>query len=102
MKNVAGKGSAETSDSQPIVKLRLKNLIHRNKERIRVGEQYKKNMEMIARSFEEIKKESGINSLEEVTKTFLKQEEQNTFIFEYIGKLTNDLEKVKDENEIIK
>ena len=57
---------------------------------------------MIGRSFEEIKKESGINSLEEVTKTFLKQEEQNTFIFEYIGKLTNDLEHLKDENEMIK
>lgn len=63
-----------------------------------MAEQYKKNMEMIGRSFEEIKKESGINSLEEVTKTFLKQEEQNTFIFEYIGKLTNDLEHIKDEN----
>lgn len=46
---------------------------------------------MIAKSFEEIKKESGINSLEEVTKIFLKQEEQNTFIYEYIGKLSNDL-----------
>ena len=63
MKNATNKNNTETSDSQPIVKLRLKNLIHKNKERIRVAEQYKKNMEMIARSFEEIKKESGINSL---------------------------------------
>ena len=37
MKNATGKGSAETSDSQPIVKIRLKNLIHKNKERIRVA-----------------------------------------------------------------
>ena len=64
MKNATNKSNTETSDSQPIVKLRLKNLLHRNKERIRVAQHYKRNMEMIAKSFEEIKKESGINSLE--------------------------------------
>ena len=37
MKNATNKSNTETSDSQPIVKLRLKNLLHRNKERIRVA-----------------------------------------------------------------
>lgn len=44
LKNVQGKGNAEGSDSQPIVKLRLKNLLHKNKDRIKVADQYKKNM----------------------------------------------------------
>lgn len=44
-------------------------------------------MEAIRKGFEEIKEESGINDLEEITSTFLKQEQQNHFIYEYIGKL---------------
>lgn len=57
---------------------------------------------MIAKSFEEIKKESGINSLEEITKIFLKQEEQDIFIYEHISKLTNELENIKEENELLR
>ncbi len=44
LKNGQGKVNAEGSDSQPIVKLRLKNLLHKNKDRIKVADQYKKNM----------------------------------------------------------
>lgn len=56
LKNNTSKNNAEGSDSQPLVKYRLKSLLHKNKERIKVADQYKKNMEMIAKSFEEIKK----------------------------------------------
>lgn len=51
MKNATNKSSTETFDSQPIVKLRLKNLLYKNKERIRVADQYKRSMEMIAKGF---------------------------------------------------
>ena len=44
-------------------------------------------MEAIWRGFEDIKEESGINDIEDITSTFLKHEEQNHFIYEYIGKL---------------
>jgi hypothetical protein len=44
-------------------------------------------MEAIRKSFEEIKQESGVGELEEITQRFLKQEQQNHFIYEYIGKL---------------
>ena len=39
--------TTEASDSQPIVKLRLRNLLFRNKEKIKIAEMYKKNMEKI-------------------------------------------------------
>ena len=37
-------------------------------------------MEKIQENFEEIRERSGIQSLEEIKKTFLKQDEQNIFI----------------------
>lgn len=44
MRHGNNKSTTEASDTQPIVKLRIKNLIHSNKERIRVAELYKKSM----------------------------------------------------------
>ena len=38
-------------------------------------------MEVIWRGFEDIKEESGINDIEEITSTFLKHEQQNHFIY---------------------
>jgi hypothetical protein len=51
-------------DTQPITKLRLRNLISQNKEKIKIIDNYKKNMHLIFENFEEIKEESGIQSLE--------------------------------------
>ena len=39
--------TAETSDSQPLVKNRLRNILFRNKEKIKICDSYKKNMEKI-------------------------------------------------------
>ncbi len=56
-------------------------------------------MEAIWKSFEEIKEESGINDLQEITSTFLKHEHQNQFIYEYIDKLNRDIEDINDSIE---
>lgn len=63
LKNTGAKQTTETSDTQPIVKLRIRNLMHENKQRIKIAEMYKKSMQKIEQSFEEIKKESGIHDL---------------------------------------
>jgi coiled-coil domain-containing protein 63/114 len=54
---------AEAIDTQPIVKLRLRNLISKNKEKLKIIEQYKKNMSLIYQNFQEIQEESGVQSL---------------------------------------
>jgi coiled-coil domain-containing protein 63/114 len=89
----------ETTDNQPLVRLRLKNILHKNKEKVKVIEQYKKTMTIIQQAFEEMKEKSGINDLEELTKTILKQEEQETSIYHYINKLNKSLEALKKNNE---
>ena len=47
MKN-AQKVATEGSDTQPIFRLRLKSLIHQNRDRLKIIEQYKKSMRKIA------------------------------------------------------
>ncbi len=84
------------------MKLRLRNLIAKNKEKIKIIDQYKKNMHLIYQNFEEIKEESGIQDLEEITKTFLKQEEQNLFIYQYMSRLNSSIESLKEGNAEIR
>lgn len=44
--------------------MRLKKLIAKNKEKVKVIEQYQKNIKQIEEAFEQIKKGSGISDLE--------------------------------------
>jgi hypothetical protein len=45
----------DATDTQPLVKYRLKNLINSNKEKLKIVENYKKGMHAIWQSFEDIK-----------------------------------------------
>ena len=46
---------SESIDTQPVLKLRLKNLMGNNKDKIKIIDQYKRNMHLIYQNFEEIK-----------------------------------------------
>lgn len=41
----------ENIDTQPVLKLRLKNLIAKNKDKIKIIDQYKRNMHLIYQNF---------------------------------------------------
>lgn len=62
----------EPIDTQPLLKFRLQKLIKANKSKIKLIEQYKKHMKQIEEGFNQIKKNSGINDLTEITNTFIK------------------------------
>lgn len=53
----------EIIDTQPLLKMRLKKLIAKNQEKMKVINEYQSNIKKIESAFEEIKKSSGINSL---------------------------------------
>ena len=59
-------------------------------------------METIWKGFEEIKEESGTNDIQDITSQFLKHEEQNHMIYEYIGKLNRETEDLNDEIQELK
>lgn len=89
----------EATDTQPLVRYRLRVLIGKNKERMRIIENYRKTMTAIWKSFEEIKEESGIGDIEEITNTFIKHEQQNHFIYEYINKLNKEIEDLQEQTQ---
>lgn len=45
----------EATDTQPLVRYRLRQILAKNKERIRIIENYRKSMSAIWQAFEEIK-----------------------------------------------
>lgn len=98
---------AETVDTYPILKQRLKKLISRNNEKTKFIEQYQRHLSSIEEAFNHIKSITGLNEFEEITSTFIKAEEQNTSLYSYIILLSQNIEGLNDsikfkKNEIQK
>ena len=89
----------EAIDTQPLLKYRLKKIVSSNKEKLKMIEQYKKHMKLIEEAFNDIKEKSGINTLEEITNTFIKSEEQNYALYNYLDELSRNIETLEDENK---
>ena len=61
-------------------------------------EQYKKHMKTIEQAFDEIKKKSGINDLDEITNTFIRSEEQNYSLYNYMDSLSRNIDSLEKAN----
>lgn len=70
-----------------IMKLRVKRLVDTNKEKKRLVDLYLKNAMIIEAAFEQIKDSSGISNIDEIVTTFIKAEEQNYSLFNYVNML---------------
>jgi len=86
-------------DTQLILKRRLQRIILNNKEKVKVVEQYMKNMKVIDEAFNIIKETSGITDIEEIMNTFIKSEEQNYSLFNYVNVLTQDIDFLEENNK---
>ena len=85
------KGGAQKQEvfANPIVilKLRVNKLIGKNREKKRLVDLYLKNAMIIEAAFEQIKDNSGISNIDEIVTTFIKAEEQNYSLFNYVNML---------------
>jgi len=89
----------ENLDTQMLLKRRLQRIILSNKEKVKVIDQYRKNMAVIDEAFHVIQESSGITDIEEIMNTFIKSEEQNYSLFNYVNVLTQDLDFLEDNNK---
>jgi hypothetical protein len=89
----------ENFDTQPILRRRLQRIVLNNKEKVNVIDQYHKNMKLIDEGFNIIKETSGITDIEEIQNTFIKSEEQNYSLFNYVNILTQDIDFLEDSNK---
>ena len=94
----------KTEFANPIVilKRRLNKIIDTNKEKRKLMEQYLRNVRVIEDAFEQIKKATGISNIDEIVTTFIKAEEQNYSLFNYVNTLNTEYDQLEEANEDIK
>lgn len=64
-------------------------------------DKYIRNVKIIQDAFEQIREQTGINSIEEIVTTFIKAEEQNYTLFNYVNKLNSDIDTIDEQNKYI-
>jgi coiled-coil domain-containing protein 63/114 len=98
--NAAAAGMEEYGDdfANPIEILRLKvnRVVSINKEKKRLLEQYVRNAQVIEQAFDQIKDNSGITDIDEIVTTFIKAEEQNYSLFNYVNVLNSETDSLEE------
>jgi len=61
-----------------------------------------RNVKVIEDAFEQIKESTGITSIEEIVNSFIKAEEQNYSLYNYVNTLGSDTDQLEDSNREIK
>jgi len=79
-----------------ILKLRLSKIIATNKEKNRLMTQYLRNVKVLEDAFEQIKESTGITSTEEIVTSFIKAQEQNQSLYNYVNLLGTDTDQLEE------
>jgi coiled-coil domain-containing protein 63/114 len=64
-------------------------------------EKYLRNVLVIQDAFNQIKERTGIQSEDEIVTTFIKAEEQNYSLYNYVNTLNSDIDTIEDANKSI-
>lgn len=65
-------------------------------------DQYLRNVKVIEDAFDQIKQATGISNIEEIVTTFIKAEEQNYSLFNYVNMLNTEYDQLEESNKEIK
>ena len=101
MKDTKGPGQGKQDFANPIeiLRIRVNNIANKNKEKRRLLEQYVRNAKIIQEAFETIMEATGINNIEEIVTTFIKAEEQNVALFNYVNQLSQESDALEEHNK---
>ena len=95
-------GDTTFSNSIVILKRRLNKIIETNKEKRKLMDQYLRNVKVIEDAFDQIKQATGISNIEEIVTTFIKAEEQNYSLCNYVNMLNTEFDQLEESNKEIK
>lgn len=92
------KGTTVTDFANPAVllKIRLDKVVNNNKEKKNLMDMYIRNVKIIEDAFEQIKESTGIASVDEIVTTFIKAEEQNISLFNYVNVLNSEIDMIQE------
>lgn len=84
-----------------ILRMRLSKWSHNNKEKKNLMDMYVRNVNIIEDAFSQIKQQTGISSTEEIVTTFIKAEEQNYSLYNYVNTLNSEIDNIEEKNKEI-
>jgi hypothetical protein len=84
-----------------LLKLRLNKWTSNNKEKKTLMDMYIRNVKIIEDAFDQIKEATGISSTEEIVTTFIKAEEQNYSLYNYVNMLNSEIDTIAEQNKNI-
>ena len=90
------------SNPVAILKLRLNKIVQTNKEKKKLMDQYMRNVRVIEDAFDQIKEATGISNIEEIVTTFIKAEEQNYSLYNYVNMLNTETDSLEESNKEIR
>jgi len=93
--------AAEFSNPIEIMKMRLAKHIAKNKEKKNLMDVYIRNVSIIEDAFNQIKQQTGIASTDEIVTTFIKTDDQNYTLYNYVNALNSEIDTVEDANKNI-
>lgn len=62
--------------------------------KVKIIDHYLRNMKVIDEAFTQIKESSGIIDIEEIMNTFIKSEEQNYSLYNYVDLLSSEMDNL--------
>ena len=93
--------AGEFANPVALLKLRLQKWTNNNKEKKNLMDMYIRNVNIIEDAFQQIKQQTGISSTEEIVTTFIKAEEQNYSLYNYVNMLNSEIDLIEDQNQKI-
>jgi chromosome segregation ATPase len=60
-----------------------------------------RNVKVVEDAFEQIKEQTGIDSIDDIVSTFIKAEEQNTSLYNYVNELNSEIDILEEQNKQI-
>ena len=65
-------------------------------------DKYIRNVKIIEDAFDQIKEQTGFQSNEDIVTTFIKAEEQNYSLYNYVNTLNSDMDAIEEANKNIR
>ena len=93
--------TTEFANPVAVLKLRLNKWTTNNKEKKNLMDMYHRNVKIIEDAFIQIKETTGISSTEEIVTTFIKAEEQNYSLYNYVNMLNSEIDTIAEQNRNI-
>lgn len=105
--SVMKKGATQVEENEEfanpadLLRTRLTKWKTNNKEKKHLLDKYIRNVKVIEEAFKQIREQTGIASIDEIVTTFIKAEEQNYSLYNYVNILNSDIDTIEEQNKNI-